>query len=348
MKRIINLVVMIVLISLVSACSSTASNTNGSNSDQNTNSNSSGENVAKKNNANSDGNYPNRSIRNIVPFSAGGTTDVNQRIIEKFWKDYFPENMVIEYKKGAGGEVGFTELAKSKPDGYTMGSINTPHIILQPLGRPTEFETDGFDFIARLVHDPQVLAVKADSEIDTLEKFIEKSKEKPGSLTVGMTGTLTGDHLTTLKIMDAAGIKVTPIPLAGSADQVKQLLGGHIDAIVGNVGDVTKDPDQFNILAVATEERHEWLPDVPTFKEQGIDLVAAIDRGLALPKGSPKEVKKMIYSALEKIVALPEYQEKMKEAGLVDGFMAGDKWREQVLSQQKEAERVLKKYGVLK
>lgn len=293
-------------------------------------------------------NYPTRSLTNIVPFSAGGTTDINQRIIEKFWKERFGESMIIEYKPGAGGEIGFTDLAKSKPDGYTMGSINTPHIILQPLGRPTEFQTDGFDIVARLVSDPQVLAVKADSKFNSLEDFINELKEKPGSLTVGMTGTLTGDHLTTLRFMDAAGVKVTPVPLAGSADQVTQLLGGHISAIVGNVGDVTADLEKFKVLAVATEERHDWLPDVPTFKEQGIDLVASIDRGLALPKGSPPEAREKIYKVLEEIVKLPEYQEKMRNAGLVDGFIKGEEWEKLIMEQKVEAERILDKFNLIK
>ncbi|WP_017378841.1 tripartite tricarboxylate transporter substrate binding protein [Paenisporosarcina sp. TG-14] len=291
--------------------------------------------------------YPSKNIRNIVPFTAGGTTDVNQRIIEKFWKDHFSESMVIEYKTGAGGEVGFTELAKAKPDGYTMGSINTPHIILQPLGKPTQFETDDFEVLARLVHDPQVIAVKADSDIKTLDQYINILKENPGSLSLGMTGNLTGDHLTTLKFMDAAGVEVTTVPLAGAADQVKQLLGGHIDSIVGNVGDVAKDPDQFTILAIGTEERHEWLPDVPTFKEQGIDIVAAIDRGLGLPKGTPKEIQEKLYIALEEISKLPEYQEMMKKAGLVDGFMSGEEWKDLIVKEKIESEQLLVKFGLL-
>lgn len=292
--------------------------------------------------------YPSKNIRNIVPFTAGGTTDVNQRIIEKFWKEYFQESMVIEYKTGAGGEVGFAELAKAKPDGYTMGSINTPHIILQPLGKPTQFETDGFEVLARLVHDPQVIAVKADSDIKTLDQYIKILKENPKSLSLGMTGNLTGDHLTTLKFMDAAGVEVTTVPLTGAADQVKQLLGGHIDSIVGNVGDVAKDPDQFTILAIGTEERHEWLPEVPTFREQGIDIVAAIDRGLGLPKGTPKEVQEKLYGALEEISKLPEYQEMMKKAGLVDGFMSGEEWQKQIDKETIESKNLLEKFGLLK
>ncbi|KMJ55081.1 hypothetical protein AB685_29115, partial [Bacillus sp. LL01] len=298
-----------------------------------------------KNNSND---YPSRNITNIVPFSAGGTTDANQRIIEKYWSDYFDRSMVIEYRTGAGGEVGFAELAKGEPDGYTMGTINTPHILLQPLGRPTDFDFDSFDVVARLVADPQVLAVKHDdSRFETLEEFIEVLKGNPGSLTVGTTGTLTGDHLTVLRFMQAAGVEVTIIPLAGAADQVTQLLGGHIDAIMGNVGDVTAEPDNYNILAVATEERHDWLPDTPTFKEQGIDLIAVIERGLALPKGSPREALDMLYEALEHITSLPEYQEDMRNAGLVDGFQHGDEWAVDIQRQYEEARQVLQDFDLI-
>ncbi|MDQ0337960.1 tripartite-type tricarboxylate transporter receptor subunit TctC [Caldalkalibacillus uzonensis] len=289
--------------------------------------------------------YPNRNIITINPFSAGGTTDVNLRLIESLWTDYFETNMVIEYKTGAGGEVGFTELAKAKPDGYTIGAINTPHIILQPLGRPTEFDTDSFDILVRLVSDPQVLAVRADSEFDRLDQFIDHLKQNPRSLTVGMTGTLTGDHLTTLMFMDRAGVEVNPTPFQGAADQVAALLGGHVDAIMGNVGDVAKEPQQFKVLAVATEERHEWLPDAPTFKEQGIDLVAAIDRGLAMPKGSPREAYEKLYEALEKITDLPEYLEGMENAGLPPAFLSGDEWAKLIEEQKQEAESILEQFN---
>lgn len=325
---------MFVIMALLTACGGTES---------------SGESASEQNNDQntSSSDYPNRNITNIVPFSAGGTTDANQRIIEKYWTDYFDSNMVIEYRTGAGGEAGFTELARAEADGYTMGTINTPHIILQPLGRPTEFEYDSFDVIARLVADPQVLAVKHDSRFETLDQFIEELKANPGSLTVGMTGTLTGDHLTTLRFMQVAGVEVTMVPLAGAADQVTQLLGGHIDAIVGNVGDVTAEPDNYNILAVATEERHDWLPETPTFIEQGIDLVAVIERGLALPKGSPREALDMLYEALEEITSLPEYQEDMKNAGLVEGFMHGDEWAKEIERQYEEAAQVLEDFDLL-
>ncbi|WP_408011146.1 tripartite tricarboxylate transporter substrate binding protein [Pseudalkalibacillus sp. A8] len=327
MKKTIIILLSFILLLMVTACSTLENMSSG--------------------NANTD-DYPVRDVRNIVPFSAGGTTDTNQRIIEKFWKDHFPKSMVIEYKPGAGGEVGFTELAKSKPDGYTMGSINMPHIVLQSLGKKeTQFETDSFYILARLVHDPQVLAVRTDSDYKTLDDFIKKLKEDPGSLSVGLTGKLTGDHLTALKFMEAADVEVTLVPLPGSADQVKQLLGGHIDAIIGNVGDVTKDQDKFNILAIGTEERHEWLPDVPTFKEQGVDLVAAIDRGLALPKGTPKEVHEKLLKALQEITSLPEYKEMMKNAGLVDGFITGDEWADLIEEEKAEAKEILTKYELL-
>jgi tripartite-type tricarboxylate transporter receptor subunit TctC len=163
-----------------------------------------------------------------------------------------------------------------------------------------------------------------------------------------MTGTLTGDHLTTLRFMDAAGVEVIPTPFPGAADQVAALLGGHIDAIVGNVGDVAKDPEKFRVLAVATEERHPWLPDAPTFKEQGIDLVASIERGLALPKGTSREVFDKLYKALEEITSLPEYKEGMEKAGLPGAFLHGDEWAELIASQQEEAERVLKQFDLIK
>jgi tripartite-type tricarboxylate transporter receptor subunit TctC len=216
------------------------------------------------------------------------------------------------------------------------------------LGRPTEFTPESFLPVARLVSDPQVLAVKSDSEYKTLDQFVSYLKDHPKGLSVAQVGTLTGDGLTTLKFMKAAGVKVTSVPVSGSADSTKQLLGGHVDAMVGNVGDVTADPDKYNILGVATEKRHPWLPDVPTFKEQGLDLTAAIDRGWGVPKGTPVELRDKIQEAVKTITDMPEYQKDMKKAGLPSAFLPGDEWMNLIKQQKSEAKDILDQFDMLK
>ncbi|WP_100401127.1 tripartite tricarboxylate transporter substrate binding protein [Bacillus sp. FJAT-44742] len=288
--------------------------------------------------------YPTDNVTMIVPFSAGGTTDVNARLVESFWSEHFDENLVIEYREGAGGEIGFSQLANAEPDGYTVGNLNVPHIYLQPMGRETDFNTDSFDYLARLVSDPQVLVVREDSEFETLDDFMAALESNPGSLTVGMVGTLTGDHLATLNFMDETGLKVNESPFQGAADSMSNLLGGHVDAIMGNVGDVVTEQDRVRVLAIATEERHEWLPDVPTFQEQGVDLVAAIDRGLGLPEGTPEEVYEQLLHALEQITSEPEYEERMENAGLPSAFLPGEEWAEEIEQERQEAEDLLDEF----
>ncbi|WP_018924910.1 tripartite tricarboxylate transporter substrate binding protein [Salsuginibacillus kocurii] len=289
-------------------------------------------------------NYPEENVNMIVPFSAGGTTDVNARLIEEHWPDYFDENLVIEYREGAGGEVGFTEIANSEPDGYTIGNVNVPHIYLQPVGRDTDFDIDSFDYLSRLVADPQVLAVREDSEFETLDDFKAALEAEPRSQTVGIVGTLTGDHLTTLQFMDETGLEVNESPLPGAADAMSNLLGGHVDAIMGNLGDVITEQDQVRVLGIATEERHDWLPDAPTFKEQGVDLVAAIDRGLAFPKGTPDEVLEAVEEVIDEITSDPEYDESMENAGLPNEFLPGDEWEEEIREEAEQAEELLERF----
>ncbi|PSL46893.1 tripartite-type tricarboxylate transporter receptor subunit TctC [Salsuginibacillus halophilus] len=289
-------------------------------------------------------NYPEENVTMIVPFSAGGTTDVNARLIEDHWSNHFDTNLVIEYREGAGGEVGFTALGDADADGYTIGNINVPHIYLQPEGRDTDFDLDSFAYTSRLVSDPQLLAVHEDSEFETLDDFMDALEEDPGSQTVGIVGTLTGDHITTLQFMDETGLEVNESPFPGASDVVSNLLGGHIDAMMGNLGDVITEQDSIRVLGIATEERHDWLPDAPTFEEQGVDLVAAIDRGVAFPEGTPDEIVETVQDAIEEISNDPDYEQSMEDAGLPNEFLPGDEWEEQIRDEADDARDLLERF----
>lgn len=291
--------------------------------------------------------YPKKDVEFIVPFSAGGTSDLNARLIEQYFQEYVGTRSIITYKPGAGGEIGFTDIAKSKPDGYTIGAINTPHIVLQPMGRETQFDENSFDYIAQLVSDPIILAVKNDSDIQDLEHFLQIAEEKPGTMTVGIVGTLTGGHLGLLKMVDETGIQVTEVPFPGSADNTAALLGGHVQAIIGNVGDVAQDLDQYNILGIMAEERHEWIPDVPTFQEKGHDVFQTIRRGLAAPTGLPEPVLAQLQESIAEIVAKDEYLEGMVNIGLPEQYLSGEEFRESIMQEKIEAEELLKKYDLI-
>lgn len=294
------------------------------------------------------GEFPSKDITMIIPFSAGGSSDVQARIVEKYFKKEFGVNPIITYKAGAGGEVGFTELAKSKSSGYFIGGLNVPHIILQPLSRETEFTIDSFAYIGQMVDDPQVIAVLKDSKYNTLQDLIDDAKANPGKITMGNVGTFTGHHIATLKFMDLTGTEFTIIPYKGSADEIVALQGAHIDTIMGNLNDIMRDQEKYKVLGITTKERHPLAPDWPTFSEQGVEMTSGITRLFAAPKDIDPEKLERLREGFKNIANNPEYLKDMEKIGQPAEWKDGDKVYEQIKKESEEAKALLEKFGLLK
>ena len=139
--------------------------------------------------------YPEKPINMIIAFTAGGSSDVQARIMQKYWNKYAPQPWVFVYKPGAGGIIGFTEIAKARPDGYTIGGLNVPHIILQPLAQNAQVTPDSFKYICQVVNDPQCIAVRKDSPYQSTSEIIAAARKNPGKIRVGLVGPLSGHHL---------------------------------------------------------------------------------------------------------------------------------------------------------
>ncbi|GAB6180111.1 tripartite tricarboxylate transporter substrate binding protein [Desulfotomaculum defluvii] len=294
-------------------------------------------------------NYPEKPVNMIIAFTAGGSSDVQARIMQKYWNKYVPEQpWVFVYKSGAGGSIGFSEIAKSKPDGYTIGGVNVPHINLQPLGQGAQFGVDQFDYIAQVVNDPQVIVVKKGSQFKSVQEVIDYAKANPDKLKMGIVGTFTGHHLTLLDLQDKTGIKVAQVVYKGAADQNAALLGGELDVMIGNYNDVMRSLDQMTILGIATEEKYEALPDVPTLKELGVDVVSDIRRGFVAPKGIPEESLTFLRDTFEKICNDPDYIKDMEKAGQPHDYMSGADFEKFVMEENERAKELLTKYDLLK
>lgn len=293
-------------------------------------------------------NYPTKPVNMIIAFTAGGSSDVQARIMQKYWDKLVKQPWVFQYKPGAGGAIGFAEIARANPDGYTIGGVNVPHIVLQPLGQGAQFSIDDFEYIAQVVNDPQVLAVRKDSKFKSAKEVLDFAKKNPEKLKVGIVGTFTGHHLMLLDLQDKTGIKVTQVVYKGAADQNAALLGGEIDVMIGNVNDVMRSLDQMRVLAVASEERSKFLPDVPTFKEEGIDIVSDIRRGFVVPKGTDPKVVQFLRDTFKKIAEDPEYLKDMEKAGQPAEYMSGEEFEKYVREQNEKAKELLTKFGLLK
>lgn len=293
--------------------------------------------------------YPSKSITYIIPFNPGGQSDIEARRQQPYLEKYLGVPIIITYKPGAGGAVAWAELTRTEPDGYTIYGINIPHIILQPLVKDVGYTTDQIKPVALFQRTPIGLAVPIDSPFNSVEDIIEYAKENPGKITVGGSGTYTGHHITLLQFEKLTGTKFTYVPFTGAAPQMQAILGGQVDAVFANSNDLVKySGKQIKVLAIATEERFPTLPDVPTFKELGIDLVESIDRGVGVPKDTPDDIVKVLESAFLKITQNPDVRKTMEEEGFVPLSMGSKEAKAYINEKVKVYKEILKEVGALK
>jgi len=246
--------------------------------------------------------YPDRPITYIIPFNPGGESDITARLQEPVLEEILGVDINVTHKPGGGGAVAWSEFQRTaKPDGYTLIGVNIPHIIGQPLLRKdTGYETNGFDLIMWFHFTPNALIVRADSPFKTLKDFIDYAKAHPKVVTVGGSGSYSANHLETLRLEREAGIKLTYIPHTGTGPLAPAILGGHLTALMNYSMLPVQLGDKVRVLAIASDERVETLPNAPTFKEQGYDIVGGAFRGVAAPKGTPKEITAKLADAFTK------------------------------------------------
>jgi len=261
--------------------------------------------------------YPVKPINYILPFDPGGESDITARIQQQPLEKVLGQSIIVQYKPGGGGALGWQELVTSTdPDGYNIMGSNLPHIILQPLVRDDAgYETNELVPIYYFQATSNILAVSKDSEIDSVDEFVEYAKANPGAVTLSGSGSYTANHLGALIFNDVAGINTTYIPETGSGGAVPQLLGGHVTGLMTYTTMGINHSEDLKVLAVAAEERNPSLPDVPTFKELGYDYVEGAYRGISGPPGLPQEIIDTLAAAFKEINSDPEYIEQMQEMG---------------------------------
>jgi tripartite-type tricarboxylate transporter receptor subunit TctC len=290
--------------------------------------------------------YPNRTITYIIPFDPGGQSDRTALYQKDDLQKLLGVNVMIKYLPGAGGALGWANLVKSAPDGYTICGNNIPHIILQPLVRDNAgYETMELEPLYLFQSTPIGLAVLKDSPFKTLDDFIAYAKENPGRVTIGGSGTWSGHHIALLQLQKLTGAEFTYIPSTGAAPSVANFLGGHTMALFANSDDLVTHVDKINVLAMGTEKEFEALPGAPTFKEQGIKMTAGIDRGVAVPPGTPESVIKILEDAFDEVCNMPAYLAKMKEEGFLVQNMKAKKYKKYTAEKTEEYTQILRDLG---
>ena len=258
--------------------------------------------------------YPEKGLTLIVPYGAGGGTDITARLLAKDLEAVMGKPVTVQNIAGGGGWTGWGTLAAAKPDGYTIGYLNVPAIYagyLDPkLGRKETL--DSFTPIINHVIDYNVLTVKADSRFKTLKDLVEEAKSKPNTVSISAHGVGGDEHLAILAFEALTGAKFRIVQNKSTPESKTQVLGGHVQILASNVSEIATEvkAGDLRVLGVMSSESSRFLPGAPTFKAQGYNIEASNSRGIATPAGLPKDVEAKLVAALEKVILSKEHQQK--------------------------------------
>ena len=260
--------------------------------------------------------YPEKDITYICAFAAGSSHDVYFRLLAEKVREMqgWDHSIVVEYKEGASGDVGWTALAEAPNDGYTIGFFPTAALINGvSSGRP--YSTDGVDNVMGMMADPGVIGVAANSKYNSLEELIAAAKEKPGSVSIGVTSVTTSEGLAVTQLEEAAGVEFNVIPFDGESAVLTAVSGGHCDALCLNVSDGKTFVDEGSIKYLATggEERSEFYPDIPTYTECGYDVVQVNCRSVGIPAGTDPAIIQYLSDCFVAAANDPEVVAKAEE-----------------------------------
>lgn len=259
--------------------------------------------------------FPSKSVDYVIPFGPGGESDITARFQQPFFKEKFGQDLVISYKPGGGGAVGWAQLNAMTGDGHSLMGINLPHIIVKPRQGDVGFTTDDITAIYMFHYTPDAIVVNADSDFQTLQDVIDFAKANPRKLTFSGSGKGTANHLAQVIFDEKAGIETTYVAFKGTGASVTALLGNQVGAAWGYTTVGAAQGDKVRLLAVAMEERHPAFPEVPTFKELGFDIVSGAYRGIAVPSSTPEDVRQQLSNMIAEINADPAFQKQMIDGG---------------------------------
>lgn len=275
--------------------------------------------------------WPKKTVNIIVPYNAGGSTDVFARILATELEPIFGQSVVVTNVAGGGGAVGFANTLASAADGYTVTVSNGASLTLGGIGN-VDFEYDDFDNLARVIVEDLVIGVHKDAPWDTIEEVIDYAKANPGELKYGFAGLGGFTHLASSQFIKTTGIEVDGVGYGGGSEAVAGLLGGFVDIIAQQPAEILAqyEAGEFKALAVMGDNRHPLFGDVPTLTEEGIDLKLYQWRGISGPKGMPEEVKQIWMDAMKKATETAEFKKQVEEVLASDiNYLQGadfDKW----------------------
>lgn len=258
--------------------------------------------------------YPSKPITIIVNFGAGGPTDLPPRQIASYLEKKFNQAVVVENRTGGAGVVGLSAVARAETDGYTIGTFSSSPTIIAPRLRTVPYDArTEFTPIAQIAEYAMPLCVLPDKPWKTVADFVADARANPGKLTYSTVGTGSGQHIFMEGLAKAENIKLTHVPYTGGARGIAALLGGHVEAALDAALAKHAATGDCRALAAVGSARHPSLPDVPTFKELGYTVDAALWLGLAGPAGIPQPIVDKLSAAILEATEQQPYKDLLKE-----------------------------------
>lgn len=266
-----------------------------------------------------------KAVSLLVPFPAGGGADIGARIIVSSLEKELGVPVQVVNKGGAGSQVGLTEAAKAKPDGYTVGYANLPTAItiyLDP-DRKAAFGRKDIQPVAMHVLDPLAIAVKADSPYKSLKDLVEASKTNPEKIKGAVGGQMGPEHFAWLQLNKQEGAKVNVVVFDGGAQALTAVLGGHVDALCAGFSGILPQAKsgQVRILATMEQEGKQFLPGIQTMEEQGYKGFYGMTRNWFVPAGTPKEIVEILEGAIKRAMDTEDHTKRALESGQAPRFM---------------------------
>jgi putative tricarboxylic transport membrane protein len=290
--------------------------------------------------------YPARAVTVIHGFKAGGGSDQLAQVTQPFLEKVLKQRFVNVYKPGADGAIVWKEVGKdTKPDGYTLTTCLTPKTQLNSMVSATAgYSMADFEPIANMLFDPGILVVSMDSKFKTLQDMLDAAKKAPGQVKFSHSGNGGDDWYCALMIAKLTGTSYNLVPFDGDAPAWQAAAGGHVDVCTTNVGVVTGvvQGKKLRALAVYTEKRLASLPDVPTLKELGVNLVEGSYRGYLAPKGTPKEIIDILADGLEKVSQDPQHRAACAAQNMVPDFRRGDAFKTFLATEEEMLRKIVK------
>jgi tripartite-type tricarboxylate transporter receptor subunit TctC len=275
-----------------------------------------------------------RAIEVVVPFAPGGGMDVMTRAFLPFLQAALPgSTFVVTNRAGAGGQIGTEWVANASPDGFALCAAAFPFLVSTPIERPVRWKPAELTYLANVVDDPCGLFVTVASPLRGLQDFVAAAKRSPGDLPYGTAGIGGDDHIAMLMTEQAAGIRLAHVPFSGTAQIIPPLLAGQLDIGAFNISEALPllREGRIRCLGLASAERSPLAPEIPTYREQGVDVLASGGRGFFAPPGLPPAILDPLLHAFGVALDAPGWAAAAERQSLPLRPLIGDAFRSMVL-----------------